>query len=286
MHYPFSPEILDALPEELAELYRELEDTLLKEICSRLRISGQLNEVTVDDIKALRSHGISLEEIKRAIADAADTSMEKLDKLFDDVVLRNQIYYAGMIDLSRVTAPDMLVDHKTIYAIYQQTKNELRNITRSMGFLVRNGRGWTMLPPAKAYQHCLDMAVMEVESGAINYNQAVRRAVKQLAESGLKTVDYASGHHDQIDVAARRAVMTGVNQLNQKYREQSMEYLETDLVEVTAHLGARNVDGPMGWENHAKWQGKVYRWKMVGGHAEPEQQAVQKPMPASPAPIQ
>jgi len=56
-------------------------------------------------------------------------------------------------------------------------------------------------------------------------------------------------------------VMTGVNQLNQKYREQSMDYLETDLVETTAHLGARNIDGPNGWENHAKWQGKVYRWK-------------------------
>lgn len=55
MHYPFSPEILDALPEDLAELYRGLEDTLLEEICSRLKISDQLNEVTVADIKALRS---------------------------------------------------------------------------------------------------------------------------------------------------------------------------------------------------------------------------------------
>lgn len=55
--------------------------------------------------------------------------------------------------------------------------------------------------------------------------------------------------------------MTGVNQLNQKYREQSMDYLETDLVEVTAHLGARNVQGPNGWEAHTEWQGKVFRWK-------------------------
>ena len=74
-------------------------------------------------------------------------------------------------------------------------------------------------------------------------------------------VAYEIGHIDQLDVAVRRAVMTGVNQLNQKYREQSMDYLETDLVETTAHLGARNIDGPNGWENHAKWQGKVYRWK-------------------------
>ncbi len=102
---------------------------------------------------------------------------------------------------------------------------------------------------------------MEIESGAVSYNQAIGRAVKQLADSGLKRVDYASGHVDQIDVAARRAVMTGVNQLNQKYRGQSMDYLGTDLVETTAHLGARNVQGPNGWEAHTEWQGKVFRWK-------------------------
>ena len=41
MKYPFQPEILDALPEELAELYRGLEDTLLTEICSRLKLRDE-----------------------------------------------------------------------------------------------------------------------------------------------------------------------------------------------------------------------------------------------------
>ena len=47
MRYPFQPEFLDTLPEELAELYRDLETTLLEEICSRLKLADQLNEVTV-----------------------------------------------------------------------------------------------------------------------------------------------------------------------------------------------------------------------------------------------
>lgn len=67
MKYPFQPEILDALPEELAELFRALEITLLEEICSRLKLRDELNEVTVQDIKALRSHGIDLKEIQKAI---------------------------------------------------------------------------------------------------------------------------------------------------------------------------------------------------------------------------
>ena len=117
-----------------------------------------------------------------------------------------------------------------------------------------NGR--TMLPPAKAYQWALDNAEMQVMSGAVSYNQAIKSAVKQLADSGLRMVDYESGHRDHIDVAARRAVMTGVSQLCAKYTEQSAEYLETPYFEVSAHIGAR--DTGVLWQNHKSWQGKVY----------------------------
>lgn len=259
MRYPFQPDFLDALPEELAELFRGLEITLLEEICSRLKLADQLNEVTVQDIRALRSHGIDLSDIEKAIRETAGISQDKLNKLLDDVVARNQEYYTELIDIAAVTKPEVLVSERDIEAIRKQTQDAFTNLTQSIGFLVDNGR--TMLEPAKAYQWALDSAEMQIQSGAINYNQAITTAVKQLADSGIKTVDYESGHIDQIDVAARRAVMTGVNQLNQKYREQSMDYLETDLVETSAHLGARNIEGPYGWENHEAWQGRVFRWE-------------------------
>ena len=258
MKYPFTPELLDSLPEELAELYRSLELKLLDEICSRLKIAGELNEVAVKDIRALRSHGIDLGDIEKAIQRTANISRRELDKLLDEVVERNQRYYREVIDLAGVTAPEMLVSAVDIATIMAQAQREVGNLTRSIGFLVDNGR--TMLPYARAYQWAMDSAEMQIMSGAISYNQAIKSAVKQLADSGLRMVDYESGHRDHIDVAARRAVMTGVSQLCQKYAEQSMEYLNTNLVEVSAHIGARDVDGPMGWENHKKWQGKIFKW--------------------------
>jgi len=265
--------LLDALPEELAELFRGLELKLLQEICSRLKLSENLNEVTVEMIRALRSHGIDLDSIKAAIDDATAVGMDKLESLLNEVVERNQAYYAEVIDLAKVTVPDRLIDERDIAAIRRQTLSAYKNITGSMGFLtVENGR-LNLLPPAEAYQHCLDSALLQVQSGAISYNQAIASEIKQFAGRGLcvafgkdgnvlsNRVIYESGHIDQLDVAVRRAVMTGVNQLNQKYREQSMDYLETDLVEVTAHFGARNIKGPLGFEAHSEWQGKVYRWR-------------------------
>lgn len=266
MKYPFTPALLDAVPEELAELFRSLENTLLDEICKRLKVAEQLNEVTVQNIRALRSHGINLKEIEQAIRETTGISEQKLQKLLDDVVARNQQYYTDIIDLAKLTQPETLVDAATIEAIRTQTLDEFRNLTASMGFLVDNGR--TMLPPAKAYQWAMDNAAMQVQSGAISYNQAIRSSVQQLARSGIKTVGYESGHVDQIDVAARRAVMTGVHQVCDKYTNQSAEYLNTRYFEISAHSGAREKPGPSPWSSHKDWQGKVY-YQSENGEPDP-----------------
>ena len=253
--FPFTPAILDALPEELAELFRGLEDTLLADICSRLK-TGTVGETTVLDIKALRSHGIDLKEIEKAISETSGISEKKLKKLLEEVVEKNQQYYNEVITLADVTKPETLVNAADIDAIKRQTLQEMRNITRTMAFVVDAGR--TILKPQKALTWALDAALLQVQSGAVSYNTAIANATKQLADSGLRMVDYESGRSDQVDVAARRAVMTGVNQINQKYAEQSTEYLETDLVETSAHIGARNIGNVP--ENHEMWQGKWYRW--------------------------
>ena len=255
MKFPFQPSLLEALPEEIAELFRGLEDTLLADICSRLK-TGTVGETTVLDIKALRSHGIDLKEIEKAISEASGISEKKLKKLLEEVVEKNQQYYNEVITLADVTKPEKLVNASDLDAIQRQTLQEMRNITRTMAFVVDEGR--TILKPQKALTWALDAALLQVQSGAVSYNTAIANAVKQLADSGLRMVDYESGRSDQVDVAARRAVMTGVNQINQKYAEQSTEYLETDLVETSAHIGARNIGNVP--ENHEMWQGKWYRW--------------------------
>lgn len=274
IHYPFQPDILDAMPEALAELYRSLELTLLKEIADQLKAAGQLNEVTVQDIRALRSHGILLAEIKKAIRETAGISRAELDKLLDDVVERNQAYYTDLITLAKVTEPEALVDAAEIAAIRRQTWAAMKNITGSMGFLEVVGGRMTFLPPAKAYQWALDNAALEVQSGAISYNQAIANATRKLADSGLKTVYYepksdgGKPHYDQIDVAARRAVMTGVSQICDKYTDQSMEYLDTTYVEISAHSGARDKPYPNPWSSHKAWQGKVY-YQSTNGEPDP-----------------
>lgn len=255
-NYPFSPQWLDALPQELSDLYRGLEDRLIDYICKCLKATDDLNESALQRIRALRSHRIDLYEIEKIIKKTTGISDKKIQEIFTDVVARNQQYYRQVIDMAKLTQPEVLVSASDISAIQAQTAGAFANITASMGFLVNAGR--VLLPPAKAYQWALDSAEMKVQSGTISYNEAIKSAVKELATSGIKVVDYESGHKDQIDVAARRAIMTGVNQLNAKYTEQSAEYLQTPYFEVSAHAGARDKPGKSPWASHKDWQGRVY----------------------------
>ena len=88
-----------------------------------------------------------------------------------------------------------------------------------------------------------------MSSGAFDYKTAVKRAVDALADD-LPAVTYPSGHKDTLEVAARRAVLTGVNQTAGKLQLARMDEMGAEFVETTAHGGAR--------PTHAEWQGQRF----------------------------
>lgn len=98
--------------------------------------------------------------------------------------------------------------------------------------------------------HLMDKAWLKVQSGAFTYQDAIYDAVVELAKQGIATVTYPSGKTDWADVAVRRAVMTGISQTAGQMQLDLAAEMDCDLVEVTAHMGAR--------PSHALWQGKVY----------------------------
>lgn len=256
MKFPITPEYLEAAPQPIIDAVHGLENDILREICSRFRLTGELNEVAVNDIRILRSIGLDMDDIERCIAENTKSTIPQVEAALDRVVDMSRRYYDSLADKASITMPAHLVSAVDVAIIKAQTLDGYRNITRSLGFAVQSGSVRTFQPIAKAYQAALDKAELKVYSGSFTVQQAMEDAVRELADSGISIVDYASGHRDHADVAARRAIMTGLNQVTAKYSEAAAEVLETDLYEVTAHRGAR--DKGAGWQNHKSWQGKVY----------------------------
>lgn len=133
-----------------------------------------------------------------------------------------------------------------------QTGGELKNMTQTTGFKVMSGYEGV----ENAYRRELDKAVIKICSGTFSQEKVIRDVVHDLAQSGLRSIDFASGYSMQLDTAARLAIRTGCHQLAGKVQDRNIEQTGENLVYVSKHLGARNTG--TGHANHEQWQGRVY----------------------------
>lgn len=261
MKYPITPEFMYSLPLPLMRLYQRLEEQILEDICSRVAMTGEMTETAIEHIRSLQRRGYDYKKINEYIRNTLKLTQSEFDAVWNKAVQRNQQYFDTLIDDNLILGENNFnadLFMQEINAIEMQTLGELTNITRSMGFAYRAPDGTVKVDDiGEMYQRVLDDALMRVESGQ-SYNVAIRDATKMLTDSGLQYVDYESGWHNRVDVAARRAVMTGVTQLSRQYTEQTATLLDTPYREVTAHRGARDGEGKTPWASHKKWQGRVY----------------------------
>lgn len=237
---------------------RNLENRIMEDIIRRLKANG--NEITraADwQINRLYELGMSKKDIENAIKQSLDLSDEDIHKMYSEVLktdyLRNAELYKAT-GKNQIPLAENFALQRMLNAVSDQTYGTLKNITNSLGFSVRNSAGRLEFKPiADYYQQTLDSAIFDIASGAFDYNTVLKRAVSEMTNSGLRTVDYASGWANRVDVAARRAIMTGMSQLTAKVNENNAKALDTEYFEVTWHGGAR--------PEHQSWQGKVYSRK-------------------------
>lgn len=137
-------------------------------------------------------------------------------------------------------------------AFTAQTNGELKNMTQTTGFKTMSGYEGI----ENAYRRELDKAVIKICSGTFSQDKVVRDVVHDLAQSGLRSIDFASGYSMQLDTAARLAIRTGCHQLAGKIQDENIKQTGENLVYVSKHWGARNKG--TGHANHEQWQGRVY----------------------------
>lgn len=236
-----APDYLDHAPDALVALWQEVEDTILRDVARRI---GKMDKVTAtanwqlwryqqtealrnDVVKLLAKYtGKSEATIRRLLLQAATEAMEREDAIY---------YHYGK---EPQTFEESAALNNLLDAGARQTCGTWQNLTATTANTVSG-----------AFEQALDRAWLQVSSGAFDYKTAVKRAVDGLADS-MPYVTYPSGHRDTLEVACRRAVLTGVNQTGAKLQEARMDEMGASFVEVTAHGGAR--------PSHAVWQGRRY----------------------------
>ena len=235
------PSYLDQMPDAFVQLWQQVEEQILQDVARRI---GKMDKVTAaanwqlwryqqtealrnDVVKLLAKYsGKSETAIRKLLLQAATEAMEREDA----------IYYH--YDMEPTPFEESAALNNLLDAGARQTCGTWQNITATTANTVTG-----------AFERTLDAAWLKVSTGAFDYKTAVKQAVDSLADD-MPMVTYPSGHKDSIEVAARRAVLTGVNQTTGKLQVARMDEMGCEFVETTAHGGAR--------PSHAEWQGRRF----------------------------
>ena len=276
-----SDEQLEIISEALAPLFQYLEKEVIVDIARRIQKTltysrtAELQAMSMKELgfspARIRKEAMKIlnadPEYRKAVAKNTLEYKREVRNIINDIT--NEAYkanneiVASAGNMSWVndlavwkSAGKELADNSFLQQIVQsftdQTAGELKNMTQTTGFKTMSGYESI----ESAYKHELDKAVIKICSGTFSQDKVLRDVVHNLAQSGLRSIDFASGYSMQLDTAARVAIRTGCHQLSGKITDSNIEQTGENLVYVSQHWGARNTG--TGHANHEQWQGKVY----------------------------
>lgn len=208
---------LEKLPLGIQQAFSDLEMRIMTDIVRRLRENGFATDSTQWQVSRLQQLGASEQEIMEWISETLQLSSEELETIFSD---RTYEEYTGheweykATDTEQIPYEENKALQQTVEAARQQTQDSFKNLTASLGFAIADPatKRITYSPLMDFYRNTLDDAMMDIQSGAFSYQEVLRRTVNKMTASGLRWIDYESGAHNRVDVAVRRAVLTGFRQ--------------------------------------------------------------------------
>lgn len=226
------------IEKEASKLYGDLEFEIIQEISERIANFGYANTVALNNIQLAQEMGLVYEDIISLVSKYSELSESQIKEIFETAgahaIKTDDLIYkeAGLNPMG--LSPSML---QTLEATAQKTQNNLTNLcltTANTGQL--------------QFYEGINKAYMEVSTGVKGYTEAIIDTVKEISKQGAY-IQYPSGYRLNIEPAVRMNVLTSVNQTAGRLQLMRAEELGWDLMEISAHSGAR--------PEHAEWQGKV-----------------------------
>ncbi|MBN1046185.1 hypothetical protein DVW08_12615 [Clostridium botulinum] len=249
-----TPDQIAKLPQNIVNMYTYLEEFIIQDIARRISNSGQLTATTEQQLMIAKDLGIDIKEIEEKVADILKKSQKEVDKLFQEAAATSMAPENELYKKARMATFDINDSELQAYitAASLQTKKEFRNITGSLGFATKKNGKIVYSDIAKFYQETVDFANMQVVTGVTTRQQAVKRAVRRMTNSGLRYVNYDSGYSMNVQDVINRTVRTSANQMCNKLTMYMAEQNGVELFETSAHAGQR--------PSHSEWAGQVFKW--------------------------
>lgn len=220
-------------------LYARLETEIIEEIAKRVAKVGYANTVVHNDVAIMEELGVLHQDVIQMVAKYNETSASQINEIFETAGVKSLKRDDSIYKLAGLSPKGLNKSmQQLLYATTQRTRNNLKNLTMT-----------TANTSQIQFLDAINKAYMEISTGTKSYSQSILDAIKDISGQGAY-IEYPSGRRRSIENAIRMNIATSVNQTSAKLQELRAQEMGWDLVEVSAHIGARS--------EHAEWQGKVY----------------------------
>lgn len=245
------PDYFTNKEDRLLELYRQLEDFILKDITRRLLSAGEMTATADRLIWKLKQMGESQAAIEKKLQTLTGLTRKELRSLLQDAVLtswEDDRATLGQLGIELSNPLENAAVIRVMDAEYKKSLGELTNLTRT-----------TMNQSQIDLINMLDEADLRVAAGVQSYSAAVCDILDKYAGRGIY-VDYPSGTQRTLEAAVRCCVVTSMNQTAAQVTNQYIVEAGAEYCLLSAHLGARIAQkGQPPLADHSSWQGKVMK---------------------------
>ena len=228
------------IEKQASALYESLELEIIEEIAARIAKVGYANTVVLNDVRIAQEMGMLYQDVITLVAKYNNSTYEEVEKIFQEAGAKtlkfdDKIYAeSGMNPLPIKQSSSML---QMLNATIEKTSGNLQNLVMT-----------TAIASQTQFYNAMNIAYMEVSTGAKSYSQSILDAIDSISSQGA-VITYPSGKKMSLESAVRMNIITSVNQTCGKLQELRADEVGWDLMELTAHSGAR--------PSHASWQGKI-----------------------------
>ena len=265
---------INMLPERIVGNIQKMNTEYLETIGEVINKIGELRPSDVHKLQQMYDYGADMHRITLKLAEISEKNTQEIYDIFDIVAKENYeyakpFYKAKNIEFIPYEKNKRL--KKYVKSLAKQTVNEYANLTQHTAFAVFDTDGKSIAPLfarnrdkvatslSDTYTKVVDYAVSKVQLGQEGYQKAVKDICKAMVNSGIKTVDYATGYSRRLESAVRQNVLWGVKQCNQNTADQIGEEFGADGYEISYHSNPRPEHAEMGGRQYAIGPARVVK---------------------------
>jgi hypothetical protein len=245
--------LIDKLVERLVDRIEQGNTYTLQKIGESIKKIGALSPSKAQQLSQILKYGGNYDKIVERLAQITQLNVNDIYEIFEEVAKSDYRFAKQFYDykgVKYIPYEQNVALQNQVKALARITASQYANFSNTLAFTKKvNGRVvYTDL--ARTYQETIDKAILSVAQGKSTFDEQMYSTIKELGESGLKTVDYANGRSVRLDSSVRQHLKGALRNLHNETQTVFGEEFGSDGVEISVHINPA--------PDHAQVQGRQF----------------------------